>query len=412
MDKTDFSVFDVENSLVYLDSAASTLRPRSVSETMHTFMSFHQANIHRGAYKLSYEATRLYEDVRNKVANFIHAKHPEEIIFTYGATDAVNLLLRSLNKNMFIGSQKGSIIVSIFEHHSNLVPWQQLAHEQSIELDYLYDFSEESLEKISSTTKIVAITLMSNATGYMPPIQKIIQRAHEQGAIVVCDGAQYVGHEAIDVVALDIDFLVFSGHKMFGPTGIGVLYGKKKLLEQLNPYRFGGDMIEYVTEQTTTYAPLPNRLEAGTPNIEGVIGLGAAIDYIQSIGIKSIAQYVNGLRAYCYERLKTMDTISVLEFDEVGRPVTTQRLGVNISLTHGPVISFNLQDVHPHDVSSILDTSAIAIRAGHHCAQPLMHYLNVQATCRVSFQVYNTREDIDFFIQQLSDVRRWLGYGA
>lgn len=410
--KQEFSVFEQERNLVYLDSAASTLRPRMVSDVLYEFASFQHANIHRGAYKLSYEATQRYDEVREKVVRFIHAKSPEEIIFTYGATDGINLLFRSF-ADFEADLVKDQIVVSIFEHHSNLVPWQQLCMKQDLSLNYLYDFSDEALEVINERTKIVAVTLTSNATGFMPPIEKVIRKAHEFGALVVCDAAQYIGHAPLDVQALDIDFLVFSGHKMFAPTGIGVLYGKKELLSLLTPYRFGGDMIEYVTEQATTFAPLPNRFEAGTPNIEGVIGLGAAIDFIERIGIESINEHVSQLRKYCMEALNKIDSIEVIEFDENGKRImesSAKDIGTKAHL--GPVIAFTIADVHPHDASSILDTANIAIRAGHHCAQPLMKYLGVPATCRVSFQIYNTFEDIDCFINEVKKVRRWLGYGA
>lgn len=410
MYKNDFSVFDHEESLVYLDSAASTLRPRNVSDKMHFFTSFEHANIHRGAYKLSYEATSQYDNVRKKVADFIHATSADEIIFTYGTTDSMNLLMRSFSEDP-VDTKKNKIVISIFEHHSNLVPWQQLCQSQQMTLDYLYDFSAESLDKIDDSTKIVAITMMSNATGYTPPIKQIIEKAHKHGAIVICDGAQFVGHEAIDVQELNMDFLAFSGHKMFGPTGVGVLYGKKKLLHNLKPYRFGGDMIEYVTEQSTTFAPLPNRFEAGTPNIEGVIGLGAAIDYIDSIGVQGISEYLETLRNYCMQQLREIPTVKILEFEKNGSPKSKDKLGDD-ECKYGPVIAFTIDDVHPHDVSSVLDTNGIAIRAGHHCAQPLMKHLTIQSTCRISFQIYNTTEDIDFFIEKLKEVRRWLGYGA
>jgi cysteine desulfurase / selenocysteine lyase len=408
--KEDFSVFEHEACLIYLDSAASTLRPKIVSDSMHFFTSFQHANIHRGAYKLSYEATSQYEYVRQKVKKFIHAATPEEIIFTYGATDSINLLFHSLLDHI---PQEGKrkVVLSIFEHHSNLVPWQHYGEKQSMALEYMYDFTPESLEVIDDSTFLVAITLMSNATGFIPPIQKIIEKAHKHGAIVICDGAQLVGHEIVDVGQLDMDFLVFSGHKMFGPTGVGILYGKKKWLEQLKPYRYGGDMIEYVTEQTTTFASLPNRFEAGTPNIEGVIGLGAAIDYIEAIGMNTISEYLSELRSYCLEQLNKLPHIRVVEFNEFGQPLQHVKDDEHPSIS-GPVIAFTVDEVHPHDVSSILDTSNIAIRAGHHCAQPLMKHLDVQSTCRVSLQIYNTREDIDFFIEKLADVRRWLGYGA
>jgi len=391
--KEDFPVFENEEALVYLDSAASTLRPKQVVKAMQEYSSNQHANIHRGAYKLSYEATKSFDSVREKVKKFIGAKFVEEIIFTYGTTDGINSLMRSFLDQQII-SKEDHIVISIFEHHSNIVPWQQLCSKTGATLDYLYDFSEESLNRITKNTKVVSVTLMSNATGFIPPIRKVIAKAREVGAVIIVDGAQFVGHEPIDVVDLDVDYLVFSAHKMFGPTGVGVLYGKKKLLEKLPSFRFGGDMIEYVTEQSSSFAEVPTRFEAGTPNIDGVIGLGSAIDYIESIGIETINEYLNELRNYAYEKIKNLDYISVIDFDGI----------------MGPVISFNVKDVHPHDVASILDASGIALRSGHHCAQPLMKHLDCLATCRISFQIYNTKKDIDYLVDKLGEVRRWLGY--
>lgn len=392
--KQDFLAFEKSKDLVYLDSAATTLRPEVVGDAVANYAKNYHANIHRGAYKLSYEATAKYDEVRQKVAKMIHAAHVETIVFTYGATDGLNLLMRCFLDDHLLKAGD-NMVISIFEHHSNIVPWQQLCQRSEAELRYLYDFSNESLEKINENTKLVSVSLMSNAIGLKLPVESIIKRAHEVGALVILDGAQYIGHEEVNVEELDVDFLVFSGHKMFGPTGVGVLYGKKELLKTMGNYRFGGDMIEYVTEQTATFASLPNRYEAGTPNIEGVIGLGAAIDYIQGIGLNKISTYLNDLRLYAIASLKELPFIDIIEVDKEHS---------------GPVISFNVADVHPHDVSSILDTYGIAIRAGHHCAQPLMKYLNCLATCRLSLQIYNTKEDIDFLTLKLKEVRRWLGY--
>jgi len=390
--KEDFSVFEKHSNLVYLDSAASTLRPKLVSDTMHQFSMFEHSNIHRGAYKLSYEATAKYEEVRDKVKTFINANKSEEIIFTYGTTDGINLLARSLSEQLDF-DENSNIVVSIFEHHSNIVPWQQLCKLSGSKLEYLYDFDEMNLDKIDSHTKIVSLSLMSNATGYVTPYKEVIKKARQVGAIIILDGAQMVGHEPIDVRDLDADYLVFSAHKMFGPTGVGVLYGKLDNLKKLPSFRFGGDMIEYVQEQSSTFADLPNRFEAGTPNIEGVIGLGAAIDYINSVGLYFIGTYLEELRKYVISELKTLSFIKIIEFENA---------------VMGPVISFNVDEVHPHDVSSILDNYNIAIRAGHHCAQPLMKHLNCLATCRISLQIYNTKDDLDEFIRKLKEVRRWL----
>ncbi|WZL80125.1 SufS family cysteine desulfurase [Vallitaleaceae bacterium 9-2] len=396
----DFPVFEKKPELIYLDSAASSLRPYTVVKAMKNYGAYSHANIHRGAYALSYEATKKYEAIRKQVATWIGAKMPEEVIFTQGTTDSINHLVRSFESESHFEAGK-KIVLSIFEHHSNLVPWQQLAKKKNMRLEYLYDFSEQALDIIDDQTQIVAITLMSNAVGLMPPISKIIKKAHAVGALVVGDAAQYMAHYPVNVDALDIDFLAFSGHKLYGPTGIGVLYGKHQWLTRLAPPRFGGDMIEYVAEQETTFAPLPNKFEAGTPNIDGVIGLGSAIEYIlsnkthTSEGIEHMQQ----LRQYAFTELGKLDFIQCIEpLKETGESA------------YGPIISFVVKDVHPHDVASILDQSHIAIRAGHHCAQPLMKRLNLSGTCRISFSIYNTTNDIDALIVALKSVRRWLGY--
>jgi len=387
-----FPAFFQEEPLIYLDSAATTLRPKIVAEKLKDYSLYGHANIHRGAYKRSYEATEAYDKVRKQVATFIGAKDPEEIVFTYGATDGLNLLMRSFSEVL----QEGDVVVvSIFEHHSNLVPWQQLCRLTGAKLKFLYDFNEENLLVIDEKTKIVAVTMMSNAIGVKIPVDKVIKKAHKVGAKVVLDGAQYAGHKSIDVQRLDADFLVFSGHKMFASTGIGVLYGKKEALSQLAPYRYGGDMIEYVYEDKAVFSDVPNRFEAGTPNIEGVMGLGFAIDYIEEVGIDAMERYLEQLRTYAREQMEKMEHVHLIE---------------PVGYDFGPVLSFVVDDVHPHDVASILDASHIAIRAGHHCAQPLMRYLNIQSTCRISFQIYNTKEDIDYFVTKLKTVRRWLGY--
>ncbi len=393
-----FPVYSKHPRLVYLDSAASTLRPERVTERLEQYARYEHANVHRGAYKLSYEATNLYDEARETVASFIHAPHKESIVFTYGTTDGINMLMRSLSDSQE-QSSRDKIVLSIYEHHSNIVPWQYMAKKLGLRIEYLYDFSEESLKKIDEKTRFVSITLMSNATGLCPPIQAITKRARQVGALIVADGAQYVGHEPCDVVALDVDYMVFSGHKMYGPTGIGVLYGKIEHMERLAPFRFGGDMIEYVYEQEASYAELPNRLEAGTPNVEGVIGLMEAIRFIESIGIETIKDYVDALRIEAVKALEALPYIELIE---------PQLDSIEGSCHYGPVISFMMQGAHPHDISSILDVDEIAVRAGHHCAQPLMAHLNCQSTCRISLQIYNTREDIERLVAQLAEARRWL----
>lgn len=398
--KKDFPTFQIHEELVYLDSAASTLRPEEVSKMIYEYGAFNHANIHRGAYSLSYEATKSYDQAKANVADFIGAK-AEEIIFTYGTTDSLNFVSQALAKSGTI-AKGDQVVISIFEHHSNIVPWQQVVKEKGATLKYLYDFDENSLNTIDENTKVVSVALVSNSTGVKLPVERIIQRARQVGAIIILDAAQYVGHEKLDVKALDADFVAFSGHKMFGPTGIGVLYGKAQRLKELVPYRFGGDMIEYVREQETTFAPIEEKFEAGTPNIDGVIGLSAAVDYINKIGIENIGTYLDDLRDYAYEELSKMEEVTLID------EVIAEKL--NTVVQYGPVISFMLKDAHPHDVASILDDSHIGIRAGHHCAQPLMKHLGQIATCRISLQVYNNKEDIDYLISKLREVRRWLGY--
>lgn len=400
--KKDFPAFQIHKDLVYLDSAASTFRPECVNRVVYEYSSYNHANIHRGAYSLSYEATKSYDEAKSKVATFIGADE-HEVIFTYGTTDSLNFISSSLGTSGVL--QEGDeVVISIFEHHSNIVPWQQLRKQKKIKLTYLYDFTDESLAKITERTKVVSFTMMSNATGFVPPAQKIIEKAHSVGAIVIADAAQYVSHDPVDVKTLDVDFMAFSGHKMFGPTGIGVLYGKRCKLEHLMPYRFGGDMIEYVQEQETTFAAIDEKFEAGTPNIDGVIGFGAAVDYINEIGIRHISEYLKNLRAYAVNRLREIPDIKLVEdvLDQEKYP----------DGEFGPVIAFTVEGAHPHDVASILDASGIAIRAGHHCAQPLMKYLKQPATCRVSLQLYNTKEDIDYLITKFEEVRRWLNLGS
>lgn len=398
--RDDFPFFDANDGLAYLDSAASTQKPEKVIDAISVYNSYHHANIHRGAYDLSIKATEGFDHVREKVKTFICAKAKEEIIFTGGTTESINLLAYSFGDQLNKGDE---IVISILEHHSNLVPWQQLAKRKGLKLTYLYVddlgvMNESELSKIKDGVKLVAVTMMSNAIGVKTPIEAIIAKAHEAGALVLADGAQYVPHHPIDVQDLDVDFLAFSGHKMMASTGVGVLYGKKDLLETLTPFQYGGDMIEYVEEQETTFAPLPERLEAGTPNIEGVISLGAAISYINKIGLPNIHKKEQALTAYALKKLGEMP-----EIDIVG---TT-----DLSLK-GPVISFNVKEVHSHDTAFILDNHKVAIRSGHHCAQPLMKYMKVPSTARASFYFYNTYEEIDQLVEGLRGVRRLLGYGS
>lgn len=388
--KKDFTILNNKN-ISYLDSAATTHKPIQVIDKIKEFYNKYNANPHRGAYSLSMEATGIYEDTREKVARFINAKHKEEIIFSKNATESLNLIAYSYGLENL--KKDDEIVISIMEHHSNIVPWQKIAKVTGAKLKYMYindNFEiddEEVRTKITDKTKIVAITHISNVTGTINDIDKIIKYAHEKGAITVVDASQSIPHMKIDVQKMDTDFLVFSGHKMLAPLGIGVLYGKKKLLENMPPFLMGGDMIEYVYEQDATFAPLPNKFEAGTQNVEGVIGLGAAIDYIERIGYENISKIEKEVVSYAIKELSKLDFIELY-------------LTKN-NKNHCGVISFNIKGVHPHDVASILDTCGVCVRSGNHCAQPLMRYLGIDSTCRASFYIYNTKEDVDNLVKGL-----------
>ncbi|EIW20549.1 MULTISPECIES: cysteine desulfurase [Pelosinus] len=388
--------------LVYLDNGATTQKPLSVINAVQEYYAAFNANPHRGAYELSVKATQIYEDAREKVRKFLGAEKTSEIIFTKNATESLNLLAYSYGMTFI--NPGDEIVISIAEHHSNIVPWQQVAKAKGATLQYLYVneagvLTDEEIEKkISSKTKVVAVTQVSNVLGIINPIEKIVHKAHSVGAVVIVDGAQSVPHFAVDVRALDVDFLVFSGHKMLAPMGVGVLYGKEHLLDKMPPFLSGGDMIEYVWEQDTSFAPLPAKFEAGTQNVGGVLGLSAAIDYIEKVGFSNIEQIEEELIHYAIPKLQQLPFITLYGCDDLSKKTG--------------VISFNVKDIHPHDVSSILDADGVAIRAGHHCAHPLMQYLGVNATCRASFYFYNTREDVDALINALGRVRGVLGYGS
>jgi len=388
--------------LVYLDNAATTQKPRAVIDALTAYYSRDNANPHRGAYALSVRATELYESARETVRAFIGAGSTREVVFTKSATESLNLLAYSYGMNTL---QEGDeIVISIAEHHSNLVPWQQVATAKKAKLVYLYldengMIPEQEIEtKISQKAKIVSVTHASNVLGVMSPMESIVKKAHEVGAIVIADLTQSIAHRKLDVAKLDLDFAVFSGHKMYGPMGIGVLYGKEKYLEQMPPFLFGGDMIEAVAEQSATFAPLPQKFEAGTQNVEAAVGLSAAIQYIQNIGFDEIQRIEKPLIQYALQRLGENPYLAL-----VGNSDPEERTGV---------ISFNVKEVHPHDVASILDADGICIRSGHHCAHPLMSYLGLTATARVSLCFYNTDEDIDRLAESLKHVRRWLGLGS
>lgn len=382
-------------SLVYLDNAATTQRPLSVLEQTRTFVLHHHANAGRSGHELAEKAYEAMEETREKVRDFIGAASKEQIIFTKSATESLNMVATGWTD---VG-EGDEIVVLISEHHANLLPWQRIAKMKKAHLIYMYlnedlKLSEEEIEsKITDRTKIVAVAHISNVLGYKIPIEKVAKRAHEKGAILVVDGTQSVPHGKVDVTEMDADFMVFSAHKMLGPTGVGVLYGKLHHLEKLDPLLLGGGMVEYVEEHSVSFAPLPARLEAGTLNVEGVVGLCAAIDYLKEIGMERIETHEQALTAYAIKELKKLPYV--------------QLIGESLEDKIG-VIAFNIEGVHAHDVGSILDAQGIAIRVGHHCAHPLMHYLKVPACCRASFYVYNDSSDVDCLIEGLKEVRRMM----
>ena len=389
--KKDFPLLENRN-ITYLDSGATTQKPIQVINAIEEFYKKNNANPHRGAYTLSIEATEAYESTRQKIAKFINAKHPEEIIFSKNATESLNLIAYSYGMDNL--KKDDEVVISIMEHHSNLVPWQKVTKATESKLNYMYineefELSNEEIEtKITDRTKIVGIAHVSNVLGTINNVKKIIKYAHKKGAIVIVDASQSIPHMKIDVQDLDADFLVFSGHKMLAPLGIGVLYGKREILNKMTPFLMGGDMIEYVYEQETTYAPLPNKFEAGTQNVEGVVGLGAAIDYIQNLGYDKMQELENDVLAYARQELSKLDYLTLY---------MTQN-----EKNHSSVISFNIKGVHPHDVASILDSEGVCVRSGNHCAQPLMRFLGIDSTCRASFYFYNTKEDVDRLVHALN----------
>ena len=391
--KKDFPIFD-NNDIVYLDSGATSQKPKAVLDSVISYYEKDNANPFRGAYNLSIKSTEDYNNARAKVAKFINAKHSEEIIFTKNATESLNLIANTYGLDNLIAADE--VVLSIMEHHSNIVPWQRVCKLKNANLKYLYindnyEIDDQEIEnKITEKTKIVGIVSVSNVLGTINNIDKIIQKAHSVGAIVIVDISQSIAHEKFDVQKTDADFVVFSGHKMLGPFGIGVLYGKKEILENMSPFLMGGDMIEFVYEQETTFAPLPNKFEAGTQNVGGAVGLVSAIDYLENIGYAEIQKHEKELISYAYEKLSSLSYIKLY---------TSKNLD-NVS----SVLSFNIDGIHPHDIASFLDASNICIRAGNHCAQPLMRYLNIDSTCRISFSVYNDKKDIDKLISAIEKI--------
>jgi len=399
--RKEFPILDQEvngHPLVYLDSAATAQKPLKVIETVEQYYRKINSNVHRGVHTLGTYATDAYEGAREKVRNFIHAKTMEEIIFTRGTTSSINLVAQSYGRGFL--KQGDEIVITMMEHHSNLIPWQQVAKVTGATLKYipLHVDGTLKLEDIKATittnTKLVAMTQVSNVLGTVNPIKEVVQWAHSVGAKVLVDGAQSIPHMKVDVQDLDCDFLAFSGHKMGGPTGIGVLYGKKELLEQMEPVEFGGEMIEFVDLYDSTWKEPPWKFEGGTPIIAGAIGLGAAIDFLESIGLDEIEKHEHELVGYAMERVQTVEGFTMYG------PTTN----------HSGLITFNLDGVHPHDVATVLDTEGIAVRAGHHCAQPLMKWLQVSATARASFYLYNTKEEVDRWIEGLIKTKEYFGH--
>lgn len=384
--------------LVYLDNGATSQKPKVVLDVLDEYYEMYNANVHRGIHTLSQEATDLMEESRRKIQKFIHAKYDHEIIFTRGTTEGINLVSNSL-RNVLTADDE--IIITEIEHHSNIVPWQLLCQRTGAKLKYIPLTAEGILDidklddLLTDKTKLVCVNQVSNALGVVNPIETIIEKAHARGAWVLIDAAQSAPHTVIDVQTLDCDFLVFSGHKMYGPTGIGILYGKEDILNELPPFHGGGEMIKDVTMEVSTYACLPFKFEAGTPDIAGIIGLGAAVDFINSIGMQMIHDYEKELVDYTIQRLSEFDEVVIYAKDA----------------EHSGAVSFNLKfdGVHSSDVGMILDKKGIAVRTGHHCAQPIMHHFNIPGTVRASFAVYNTKEEIDIFIDGLKTAIRMLG---
>ncbi|MED3984600.1 cysteine desulfurase [Peribacillus simplex] len=395
-----FPILDQEvngQPLVYLDSAATSQKPAAVIEAIEQYYRGYNSNVHRGVHTLGTKATDAYEGAREKVRKFINASSTEEIIFTRGTTTSLNTVAKSYGgANVKEGDE---IVISYMEHHSNIIPWQQLAKEKGAVLKYipLQEDGTISIDDaratITDATKIVSIMQVSNVLGVINPVKEIAKIAHEHNAVMVVDGAQSTPHLKVDVRDLDCDFFAFSGHKMVGPTGIGVLYGKKELLEKMEPIEFGGEMIDFVGLYESTWKELPWKFEGGTPIIAGAIGIGAAIDFLEEIGLDNIERHEHKLAAYAMEKMSAVEGLTIY-----GPKDAEKRAGV---------VTFNINDVHPHDVATVLDADGIAVRAGHHCAQPLMKWLDVSSTARASFYLYNTEEDIDKLVSGLVKTKEY-----
>lgn len=390
--RQDFAILDQvvnDEPLVYLDNAATTQKPQVVLDTLMAYYHEDNANVHRGVHTLAERATAAYEASREKLRQFINAKSTKEVLFTRGTTTGLNWVGRFAEQVLEPGDE---VVISIMEHHSNIIPWQEACKKTGAKLVYAYlkdgqlDM-EDLANKITEKTKFVSLAQVSNVLGCINPVKEIAKLAHQVGAYMVVDGAQSAPHMAIDVQDLECDFFTLSGHKMLGPTGIGVLYGKEEILNQMNPIEFGGEMIDFVYEQEATWKELPWKFEAGTPNIAGAIALGAAVDYLSNLGMENVHAYEQELVDYVLPKLQAIDGLTVY--------------GPEKSSQHAGVIAFNIDGLHPHDVATALDYEGVAVRAGHHCAQPLINHLGISSAARASFYIYNTKEDCDKFVEAI-----------
>jgi len=385
-------------ALIYFDNGATTQKPRQVIDRITNYYQHENANVHRAVHQLSSRATGAYEESREKIARFIGARSAKQIIFTRGTTEGINLVANGWGRKFI--SSGDEIILSEMEHHSNLIPWQIIAKEVGAHLRFIPFKADGTIDfpvfeqLLSGRTKLIAITHMSNVFGTINPIKRIIRMAHDRGVPVLLDAAQSVPHLPVDVEFLDCDFLAFSGHKMLGPTGIGVLYAKSQILENMNPYQGGGDMISSVWLEDATWNEIPYKFEAGTPHIAGAIGLATAVEYLENVGMINLALYEQELTTYALEKMQAIKDLVIY----------------GSAPERGGVISFNLGHVHPHDLAQFLDQQGIAVRAGHHCAQPIMRKLNIAATTRISLYFYNTREEIDICVQQLLEAKKFFNY--
>lgn len=398
--RSDFPILSEQvrgKPLVYLDNGASAQKPKAVIERISRTYETEYANVHRGVHYMSQKATDAMEAARSRIRDFINASSDKEVIFVRGATEGINLVAASWGRaNLSPGDE---IVLSVLEHHSNIVPWQLIAEQTGavikvVPVDDAGEFLVEEYEKLlSDRTKMVAVTHVSNALGTVVPVELVIRAAHDRGAVVLLDGCQAAPHMKLDMQALDADFYVFSGHKLYGPSGIGVLYGKEVLLDAMPPYQGGGEMIDRVTFEKTTYAELPFKFEAGTPHIAGIIALGSAVDYVDGIGFDAISAHEHDLLEYATAQLGALNTVDI----------------VGTAREKAAILSFNIRDVHPHDVGTILDYDGIAVRTGHHCAQPIMDRFDVAATVRASFGLYNTREEVDALVKGINRVQEMFG---